>query len=60
MQLPPETVSPILLEPEVTPLKYFPKGRIKKGYAVLPDRILSDSRRMENLIEESIQYVSKV
>ncbi len=59
LKLPPETVSPLLLEPEVTPLKYFPKGRIKKGYAVLPERIISDSRRLKILIEESIGYVSK-
>lgn len=59
LKLPPDIVSPLLLEPEVKPLKYFPKGRSKKGYAVLPERILADSRRMESLIEESIRYVSK-
>ena len=59
LKLPPETLSGLLGEEGVTPLKYFPRGRIKKGYAVLPDRILSHPPRIENLISESIQYVSK-
>ena len=40
-------------------LKYFPKGHIKKEYAVLTSRITKDTRKFRQLINESIQYVLK-
>ena len=40
-------------------LKYFPKGHIKKEYAVLPERITKDIRQFRRLVNESVQYVLK-
>ena len=40
-------------------LKYFPKGHIKKEYAVLTSRILKDTRQFHQLINESVEYVLK-
>jgi len=38
------------------PLKYFEKGHVKKGYVVLPDATLANTRTMRKLIAESMDY----
>jgi hypothetical protein len=38
-------------------LRYFPKGHIKKEYAVLPKRILEDKPQFKRLLEKSIRSV---
>ena len=56
LRFPPETLHILFQENDVKQLKYFPSGHIKKEYAVLPKRIIEDSNRFRNLIDESIQY----
>ena len=59
LRLPPKVLEIIFKEKNVKHLKYFPKGHIKKEYAVLPERITKDTRQFRQLINESIQYVLK-
>ena len=40
------------------PLRYFPKGHVKKEYAVLPKRMMEDRDRLKKLVDQSIRYVS--
>lgn len=39
-----------------TPLRYFPKAPVKKGYAVVPDSIRGDEEQLGRLVEASIEY----
>ena len=57
LRLPPEILKNLFENKDVGHLKYFPKGHIKKEYAVLPERILKNKRRFRKLIDESVQYV---
>ena len=57
LKLPPETLGELFEEKDIKHLKYFPKGHVKKDYAVLPKRILENKRQLQKLIEKSIQSV---
>ena len=58
IKLPPKILESILKESGVKHLKYFPKGHIKKEYAVLPKRILGDKHQFKELLRHSIDFVS--
>jgi TfoX/Sxy family transcriptional regulator of competence genes len=58
LRLPPDTLSDLLKEEGVAHLKYFPKGRIKKEYAVLPGRIIEERRLLRKLLGQSVEYAS--
>ena len=55
LKLPQETLDELFKEKDVKHLKYFPRGHIKKDYAVLPRRILENKRQTQKLIRKSIQ-----
>ena len=57
LRLRPNTLVELLKEEGVLPLRYFPKGHVKKEYAVLPKRILDDRGRFRQLLDESIDFV---
>ncbi len=56
LRLPPEPLERVSREKGVRHLRYFPKGHIKKEYAVLPTRILEDTKRFGALVDISISY----
>ena len=58
LKLPSETLEELLKEKDVEQLRYFPKGHIKKEYAVLPERMLADERSLKELLDKSVMYVS--
>lgn len=58
LRLPEKVLAELFQEKGVKKLKYFPKGHIKKEYAVLPKRILEDPTRLKKLIEQSIRFAS--
>ena len=58
LRLPPKVLEIIFKEKGVKHLKYFPKGHIKKEYAVLSKRILEDKKQFKKIVEESIKYAS--
>ena len=45
LKLPPKMVAQLLDLSGAKLLKYFPKGRIKKEYVVIPDKLIEDSYR---------------
>ena len=57
LRLPSETLHALFQQKDVQRLKYFPKGHVKKEYAVLPERILDDDTQVRELVAESVQYV---
>ena len=59
LKLPPRTIARLLEERGVRPLKYFPKGHVKRDYVVLPKRILEDGPMFKRLLDSSIRLVGK-
>jgi len=57
LKLPTETLESVFKEKDVRHLKYFPKGHIKKEYAVLTKRILKNKKKFKKLVDKSIEYV---
>ena len=58
LQLPPKILGSLLKERGVKHLKYFPKGHIKKEYAVLAKRITENKHKFKKLVDESLKYAS--
>ncbi len=58
LRLPEKILAELFQEEGVKKLKYFPKGHVKKEYAVLPKRILEDPTRLKKLVDQSIRYAS--
>jgi len=56
LRLSPETLRALFREKKAGPLKYFPNGHVKKGYAVLSKRILQNKGWLRKLVKESVQY----
>ena len=56
LKLPSETLEKLLKEKDVEQLRYFPKGHIKKEYAVLPERILKNDGLFREMLDESMKY----
>lgn len=56
LKLPREVLDELFREKGVKHLKYFPKGHIKKEYAVLPKRILGNKPLLKKLLDKSILY----
>lgn len=52
-----DRLNALFREKKAKRLRYFPKGHVKKEYAVLPKRILKNKRQLKKLVVESIQYV---
>ena len=53
----PETSRNILMnEDGATPLRYFPKGPIKKDYVVLSEEMLDDTKALRRWVSTSIKY----
>ena len=59
LRLPSKILEDLFNKKAAKHLKYFPKGHIKKEYAVLANRILKNTRQFHQLINESVEYVLK-
>ena len=57
LKLPPGPRAELLEREGGTPLRYFPKGHVKKEYVVIPRRILDDGRTFRELLRQSVDYV---
>ena len=60
LRLPQKTLESLFKEKNIIHLKYFPKGHIKKEYAVLSKRLLDNKARFKKLVNQSIKYVSDI
>lgn len=56
LRLPPEVLKKLFKEKDVKHLKYFPRGHIKKEYAVLPQQIIENKRQFRRLLDKSVKY----
>ncbi len=56
LRVPPQLLTELFHEADVSPLKYFPKGHIKREYAVIPERILDNLPRFKKLVDKSIAF----
>lgn len=56
LKLPAKTLDDLFAMKDVKRLKYFSKGTTKKGYAVLPNRIINNEHQIKGLLGESIGY----
>ncbi len=52
-----ESRKTLITEKGARPLRYFPKGPVKKGYVVLPRAMLEDMTTLRQWMEASIKYV---
>ena len=59
LRLPPETLDRLFQSRDVKHLKYFPKGHVKKEYAVLPRRILKNKNMFKKLIDTSVKFTER-
>ena len=56
LRLPPETLAELFRDDDVSLLRYFPKGHVKREYAVVPQRMMDDRGRFQRLVETSVKY----
>ncbi len=57
---PPETLAELFREEDVSLLRYFPKGHVKREYAVVPQRMMDDRGRFKRLVETSVKYALSI
>ena len=60
LRLPPEILEKLFRQKDVLRLKYFPKGHVKKEYAVIPKRILDNRDHFQEFLDQSLRYATKV
>ena len=53
LKLPEQTLQMLLNEKGAKLLQYFPKGHIKKNYAIIPEELIED----KELVQQSIEFV---
>ena len=57
IKLPEETKDKLLKNKNAVPLRYFPKGPIKKGYVLFPDGVEKGGKSLHKYVKESIEYI---
>jgi len=56
IKLPEESRSVLLKVRGTKPLRYFPKGPVKKEYVILPELMLKDAKILRHWVKTSIEY----
>ena len=56
IKLPEESRDTLLGQKGSKPLRYFPKGPIKKDYVVVPEAMMSDIKTLRRWIQASLEY----
>lgn len=57
LKLPEKIINELFKDNQAKHLKYFPKGHIKKNYAVLSSKILKNKKVFKSLLNKSITNV---
>lgn len=60
IKLPEESRNALIREQGAKPLRYFPKGPIKRDYIVLPETFLNDIKALRNWVNVSVEYVASL
>ncbi|MFQ5433748.1 MAG: TfoX/Sxy family protein [Anaerolineae bacterium] len=56
LKLPEETKNRLLKNKSAVPLRYFPKGPIKKDYVLFSTGIENDGKTLHKYVKESVEY----
>ena len=56
LKLPEETKNTLLKDKTAVPLRYFPKGPIKKDYVLFPNGMKNGGKALHNYVKESVEY----
>ena len=56
IKLPGETIENLLDKKKAVPLRYFPRGPVKKGYVLFPGGVAEGSETLHGFVKESIEY----
>jgi len=56
IKLPEASRNFLMNEKDARPLRYFPKGPIKKDYVILPKTMLKDVKTLRRWVKVSIEY----
>ena len=59
IKLPEQLRNKLIKQKNAKPLRYFPKGPIKKDYVVLPESMLTDIKNLGLYLRISIEYVNE-
>ena len=57
MKLPEESRNFLMKQKSAKPLRYFPKGPVKKEYVLLPQAMLKDKKALRYWVGKSIRYL---
>lgn len=57
IKVPEKAKDKLLKDKKAVPLRYFPKGPIKKGYVLFPGGVEKGGRALHTYVSESIEYV---
>lgn len=57
IKLPDKTKKKLLKNKKAVPLRYFPKGPIKKDYVLFPEGVAKGGKILHKYVKESIEYV---
>ncbi|MCH7484270.1 MAG: hypothetical protein IIA90_03865 [Chloroflexi bacterium] len=57
LKLPKEVLDELFKGKDIKHLRYFPRGHLKKEYAILSKEVLENKRQLGKLVDESIKYV---
>lgn len=57
IKLPEETKAKLLKDKKALPLRYFPKGAIKKDYVLFPAGVAKGGRTLHKYVKQSIEHV---
>lgn len=60
IKLPEESRNTLFEQAGAKPLRYFPKGPIKKDYVVLPKDILDDTKTLQRWVKVSVEYAASL
>ena len=60
IKLPEQLRNNLIKQKDAKPLRYFPKGPIKKDYVVLPNYMVTDIKNLRRCLITSIEYASEV
>ena len=56
IKLPEESRNKLIKERGARPLRYFPKGPVKKDYVVLPKAVINDMKALRSWMKISVEY----
>ena len=57
VKLPEGTKDDLISGEKAVPLRYFPEGPVKNGYALFPGGVAENSERLHGYVTKSISYV---